>query len=144
MHFSNSVKIAATPAVIYELYARVSEWPAWDSEVERAEVSGPFAAGTLGMLKPRGGPQSRIELVEVTPGKSFTVRSKLPLCEMVFGHELIQAGSLTTATHSVSFAGPLSAIFGFLIGRGIRKTLPVTLEGLKKAAEARQGLVDKA
>lgn len=83
MHFSSSVKIAATPAVIYELYAGVSEWPAWDSEVERAEISGPFAAGTLGMLKPRGGPQSKIELVEVTPGKSFSVRSKLPLCEMV-------------------------------------------------------------
>jgi hypothetical protein len=63
---------------------------------------------------------------------------------MVFGHELIQAGPLTTATHSVSFSGPLSVVFGILIGRGIRKTLPATLDGLKQAAEARQGLVDKA
>jgi hypothetical protein len=98
----------------------------------------------LGTLKSRGGPESKIELIEVTPGKSFTVRCKLPLCEIAFGHELTQTGSLTTATHSVSFTGPLSAVFGFLIGRGIRKTLPATMNGLKHAAEARQRAADKA
>ena len=139
MHFSSSVQIAASADVIYGLYAQVSDWPAWDPEVERSHVSGPFVAGATGTLKPKGGPESKIELIEVTPGKSFTVRCKLPFCEMTFGHELEQAGGLTTATHSVSFTGPLAVVFGFLIGRGIERTLPATMNGLKRAAENGQG-----
>ena len=135
MHFSNSVQIAATSATVYELYSAVSSWPAWDPEVERANIEGPFAVGTIGVLKPKGGPESKIELIEVTPGQSFTVRCKLPLCEMTFSHHLAETASFTTATHSVSFTGPLSPLFGFLIGRGIRTTLPETLGGLKRAAE---------
>ena len=138
MHFSYSVQIAASSATVYELYSAVSSWSAWDPEVERAEIEGPFAAGTLGVLKPKGGPESKIELVEVTPDESFTVRCKLPLCEMTFSHELAESASITTATHSVSFTGLLSPVFGFLIGRGIRKTLPDTLGGLKHAAEQRR------
>jgi Polyketide cyclase / dehydrase and lipid transport len=138
MRFSTSVHINAPSAVVYELYSAVSSWPTWDPEVERSSISGPFAAGTVGTLKPRGGPDSKIELIEVTAGRSFTVRCKLPLCEMTFGHELTQVASLTTATHSVTFSGPLSAVFGFLIGRGIKKTLPETMNGLRHAAETRQ------
>jgi hypothetical protein len=138
MHFSNSVQISASTSTIFELYSGVSEWPTWDPEVERASISGAFAAGTVGALKPKGGPESKMELIEVTAGKSFAVRCKLPLCEMTFGHELTRTASLTTATHHVLFTGPLSAVFGFLIGRGIKKTLPATMNGLKHAAEARQ------
>jgi len=130
--------------VIYDLYAEVSNWPMWDPEVERASVSGPFVVGTAGTLKPKGGPESKIELIEVSPGRSFTVRCRLPFCEMIFGHELVQTASLATATHTVSFTGPLSKIFGFLIGRGIKKTLPSTMNGLKRAAEARQRALDEA
>jgi hypothetical protein len=138
MQFSNSIQISASAAATYELYAAVESWPAWDPEVERSSISGPFAAGNMGMLKPRGGPESRFELIEASPGKSFSMRCKLPLCQMTFSHELAQKGSLTTATHSVLFSGPLSAVFGFLIGRGIKKTLPTTMSGLKQAAEKRQ------
>jgi hypothetical protein len=136
MQFSSSVQIAASSMTVYELYTAVSSWPTWDPEVERSSIAGPFAPGTAGILKPKGGPESKIELIEVTAGKSFTVRCKLPLCEMSFSHQLTQTGSYTTATHSVLFTGPLSAVFGLLIGSGIKKTLPKTMNGLKLAAEA--------
>ena len=138
MHFSCTVQISAPSKAIYELYSAVSNWPAWDPEVERASISGPFARGTVGTLKPKGGPESKIELIEVSSGKSFKVRCRLPLCEMTFDHALTGTASLTTATHSVSFTGPLAPVFGFLIGRGIKNTLPATLNGLKRAAETGQ------
>jgi hypothetical protein len=144
MQFSSAVQISASTSAIFDLYSRVSEWPTWDPEVERASISGPFAAGTVGTLKPKGGPESKIELIEVTAGKSFAVRCRLPLCQMTFNHELVRTTSLTTVTHSVSFTGPLSAVFGFLIGRGIKKTLPATMNGLKQAAEKRQRTAGEA
>ena len=141
MHFTNSIKIAAPAASVYELCTNVSKWPSWDPEVEKANISSPFAKGAVGTLKPKGGPEAKIELVEVAFEKSFTVRCKLPLCEMTFGHVLAESGSFTTATHSVAFTGLMSSVFGFLIGRGIKKTLPATLDGLKRAAEL--SVVDK-
>ncbi len=136
MHFANSVEIAAQPGSIFSLYSNVSDWPSWDPEVETSSLSGPFVTGTWGKLKPKGGPSSKIELIEVSAGKSFTVQCKLPLCAMRFEHQLVQKGTLTVATHSVSFTGLLSPLFGLLIGTGIKKTLPSTLDGLKRAAEA--------
>jgi hypothetical protein len=136
MNFQHAVNIAAKPADIFKLYANVAEWPKWDPEVIESSLSGAFAAGAVGSIKPKGGPKSKIELTEVKPNVGFTVRCKLPLCVMTFGHELVAKGATTTATHSVSFTGFLAPLFGRLIGTGIQKTLPATMEGLKRAAEA--------
>lgn len=136
MNFQDSVNIAAKPADIFSLYANVDGWPNWDPEVIESSINGAFASGTIGMIKPKGGPKSKIELLDVKPNVSFTVRCKLPLCVMTFGHELVPEGSTTTATHRVTFTGLLAPLFGRLIGTGIQRTLPATLAGLKLAAEA--------
>ncbi len=136
MNFQNSVHIAAAPADIFNLYADVHGWSKWDPEVVESSISGAFTAGAVGMIKPKGGPKSKIEFIEVKPNVAFTARCKLPLCVMTFEHELAPKGSTTTATHRVTFAGLLAPLFGRLIGTGIQRTLPATLEGLKRAAEA--------
>jgi hypothetical protein len=65
----------------------------------------------------------------------FTVESKLPLCTMRFEHELSVVENQIEALNRVSFVGFLSPLFGRLIGGQIKKGLPRTLEGLKRAAE---------
>jgi hypothetical protein len=136
MNFQHSLNIAAKPKDIFKLYANVSDWPSWDPEVIESSLSGSFTTGAIGSIKPKGGPKSKIELIEVKPDVGFTVRCKLPLCVMTFGHELMAKGASTTAIHSVTFTGFLAPLFGRLIGNGIKKTLPATMEGLKRAAEA--------
>jgi Polyketide cyclase / dehydrase and lipid transport len=136
MNFQHSVLIDASPADIYTLYADVVRWPIWDSEVQESSISGVFETGATGSLKPKGGPKSKIFFTDVKPNTSFTVQSKLPLCTMTFEHELVPNGLSTTATHRVLFTGLLSPVFGRLIGNGIRRTLPETMRGLKRAAES--------
>jgi hypothetical protein len=138
MNFQHSVNIAAKPADIFTLYANVDGWPQWDPEVIESSINGTFTTGAVGMIKPKGGPKSKIELIEVKPNVAFTIRCKLPLCVMTFGHELVSEGPTTTATHRVTFTGLLAPLFGRLIGAGIQRTLPTTLQGLKRAAEAGQ------
>jgi hypothetical protein len=136
MNFQHSVNIAAKPADIFNLYANVDGWPKWDPEVIESSIDGAFTSGAVGMIKPKGGPKSKIELIEVKPNEAFKIQCKLPLCVMTFGHELVSEGATTTATHRVTFTGLLAPLFGRLIGTGIQKTLPTTMQGLKRAAEA--------
>ncbi len=136
MKFQHSVHIAAKPADIFSLYADVDGWPKWDPEVVESSISSAFTTGAVGTIKPKGGPKSKIEFVEVKPNVAFIAQCRLPLCVMTFEHELVPKGSTTTATHRVIFSGFLAPLFGRLIGTGIQRTLPATLDGLKRAAEA--------
>lgn len=134
MDFANSITINASKEVIFAHYSDVANWPVWDKEVKAVSLDG-FSVGSKGSLQPRSGPKANLSISEVTPNTSFTVTSKLPLCQMQFGHELTSLGEKTKATHSVGFSGPLAFLFRRLIGREIEKTLPTTLQGLKDVCE---------
>ena len=135
-HFSEEVTINASPEKVFALYENVANWKSWDPDVASSSISGAFAAGARGRLKPSRGPEAKIEVASVEQNKSFTVESKLPLCTMTFEHELSPTNNATQAMHRVSFKGPLAFFFSRVVGTQIRKGLPGTLKGLKRAAEA--------
>lgn len=93
--------------------------------------------GAKGRLKPTKGPEAKIEFTEITKNKSFTTISKLPLCTMSYVHELVPSSEGTEVSHKVIFSGVLSPLFGRLIGGGIKKGLPATMQGLRNAVETK-------
>jgi len=137
MRFEERIKIKAPPEAVFSLYENVSGWADWDPDVVSAAIEGEFQAGSAGKLKPAKGPEAKIVLTEVTKNTSFTTTSKLPLCTMRFEHELIPTKDETEVVHRVIFSGVLSPLFGFLIGSGIKKGLPSTLQGLKEQIDAK-------
>ena len=138
MPITASVEIKTEPEHIFRLYQDAARWIDWDPEVTAASLPAGLKLGAKGWLKPRSGPKAKIEIVEVTPGQSFSVQSRLPLCRMLFGHSLASSGESgsTVATHWVEFKGPLSFVFRRLIGRSIQASLPNTMRGLKRASES--------
>lgn len=136
MSILHQIEIDAPAEIIFALYADVEGWPSWDSETTAVKLPG-LKHGATGWLKPRNGPKARIRVVDVVPNRSFTVEGALPFCRMQFGHELQGTKGRTTATHWVTFFGPLAFVFRRLIGTGIHRTLPNTLGGLKRASEER-------
>jgi uncharacterized protein YndB with AHSA1/START domain len=135
MQFEEKILISAPPETVFALYADVKNWPAWDPDTQSAVIHGDFVPGATGVLKPRQGPPAKITFTQVVPNRLFTVESKLPGCILRFEHELsVQAGQ-TQAMHRVSFTGWLAPLFGRLIGAALRRGLPNTLQGLKRAAE---------
>lgn len=136
MEFKYAIEIKATPQRIFEIYADVEDWSTWDKEVEYSNIQGAFQSGAIGELKPKNAPKSKIFFTEVVKDTSFTTMGKLPLCKMYLSHTInqIENGSVNV-THVVSFEGLLSAVFGNIIGRGIAKSLPDALKGLKNKAE---------
>ena len=138
MPIKASIEIKQTPEQVFRLYQDAARWVDWDPEVTAASLPAGLKLGAKGWLKPRSGPKANIEIVEVTPGQSFSVQSRLPLCRLLFGHSLAsssESGS-TVATHWVEFKGPLSFLFRPLIGRSIQASLPNTMRGLKRASES--------
>jgi len=133
--FSEEITVNVNPERIFTLYEDVPNWKQWDTDVTSSSISGPFTAGAIGTLKPTKGPATKIEIVSVEKNKSFTVQSSLPLCTMTVEHELFPVQSSTRVIHRISFAGPLSFFFGWVVGSLIRKGLPGTLRGLKQAVE---------
>jgi len=135
MSIAHRIEIKASREAVFALYANISSWCDWDTEVQAVHLSEGLRVGSHGWLKPRQGPKAKIRVTEVVPNVSFTVEGMLPLCRMEFGHELLSQADCTVAAHSVRFVGPLAFLFRRLIGRGIDSTLPDTLAGLKRASE---------
>lgn len=135
MQFEEKILVNAPVDKLYSLYANVSGWSTWDPDVKSSSINGQFSSGVTGTLQPSSGPKAKITFTEVVPNRSFTVESKLPLCVMRFEHEIAPLGNQVQVVHRVSFVGFLAPLFGRLIGSQIRRGLPRTLEGLKRAAE---------
>ncbi|MDH5377658.1 MAG: SRPBCC family protein [Gammaproteobacteria bacterium] len=135
MQFSEEIIIKATSNEIFNIYSKVNEWPSWDPDVVESSLFGDFSSGVQGVLKPVNGPKAKIHLTDVVQNKAFTVTSTLPLCKLVFEHELEELEASTRVIHRVTFEGPLSRIFSRIIGPQIRRGLPETLKGLKNISE---------
>lgn len=137
MKITESIRIKSSPEIIFNLYQDTASWPIWDPEVSFVNMPNGLNLGAQGILKPKSGPKAVIKITEFTEGKSFTVTSKLPLCRMLFKHELIRDNQETVVKHSICFSGPFQVLFKYLIGRSIKKSLPSTLHSLKKFVEGR-------
>ncbi len=126
----------ARPEEVWKLWADAPGWSRWDEDVLWCRLDGPFAAGTRGEMKPRGGPRVKFQILDARPGHGFTDRSYLPLCKLDFSHRIEPAaGGGLRLTHQVCFSGPLAFLFGRVIGAKIRAGLPHAVEKLARLAE---------
>lgn len=138
MSIKHSVAINSSAREIFAIYADASSWAQWDPDIEDAQMDGEFTTGATGWIKPKGAPKTRTHVVELTEPYSFSVESKLPLCTMLFTHQLEESGQQTTATHAVHFKGLLAPLYSRLIGGKIKSGIDGTMQGLKNYAEKRE------
>ncbi len=134
--FEHTEPTSATAEQLWAHYADPTSWPSWDHETAWVRVDGPMAVGTTGMLKPVNGPRVKFSFVEVHPLVGFTDVSRLPLARLTFAHRIEPVGGLNRITHTATVTGPLSALFGRVIGRKIAAGLPTAMRALVQLAEA--------
>lgn len=129
------IKTKASKEAIWKLWADVSNWKSWDDQVMESSLDGSFTIGEKGLLRPRGGPKSTFELVELTKEKSFTSRSSLPLGKMDFIHSMEESNGELVLKHRIEISGILTFIFSRVIGNKLIKELPKALNKLVDLAE---------
>lgn len=133
--FEHTVTTSATPDQLWDRYRRPETWPEWDHETASVSVEGPMVSGARGTLKPVRGPETPFTFTEVTPGAGFTNVSRLPLARMSFEHVIEPTAAGSRFTHRVTITGPLSPLFGRMVGRSIAAGLPAAMQRLARLAE---------
>jgi hypothetical protein len=130
---------ATAPAAFFARWADMATWPEWNADTEWVRLDGPFATGSTGVLKPKGGPKTRFVISEVS-GERVTDVSMLVGARLTFDHRIRPtAGGGSEVQVTVSLTGPLAFLWNQILGKGIKKTLQRDLEALREAAEAKAG-----
>lgn len=97
-------------------------------------VDTPLTLGAKGTII-SDGRKSNFTVVAFTPGKSYTIKTKLPLGGLYVRRVLEETAEGLQITHEVWFKGLTSGIFARMLGRDFRKKLPSVVERVKEIAE---------
>lgn len=94
----------------------------------------PFVLGAKGTIVAEGR-RSKFTVVALTPGKSYTIKTKLPLGGLYVRRLFEETAEGNTITHEVWFRGVTSGLFARALGRDFRVMLPAVVEKVKEIAE---------
>jgi|JI8StandDraft_1071087.scaffolds.fasta_scaffold95766_3 hypothetical protein len=133
--FEHKVITKASKESIWKLWSNVGEWNKWDKEIEYSNLSGLFQKGTKGILKPKGGPKTQFILISVEEFKSFSDRTRLPLCNLDFIHTIRETNKGLEICHRIEFSGLLTFLFSRVIGKNIQAGIPEAVANLIRLAE---------
>ncbi len=127
---------SARPAAFFARWADMATWPEWNTDTEWVRLDGPFAEGSTGQLKPRGGPKVRFVIERLVPGREFCDTSKLPGARLRFRHLVtgIPGGGCDIEV-TVSMSGPLGRLWTAVLGKGLAASVQPDLDRLVAAAE---------
>lgn len=133
--FSHTLETQAAPADIWHWWTDIEHWQDWDTGLQSAVLTGPFAQGTKGVLLPDKGPKARFTITAYTPGVSYAFATQLPLGKLVVERTLHTDQGKTFFTHTVSFQGLSAPLFYRILGKRYRQMLPPVMEKLRELAE---------
>jgi Polyketide cyclase / dehydrase and lipid transport len=135
------VTTEVTKEQMWKLFSDVNNWHRWDPGIEFARMQGSFEKGNYFMLKPKGGPLVKVELLETVVNHSFLDATRLPLAKMYDHHVFEETADGLKITNTISVKGILAFLWIRLVAQNIVKTLPMEME--RQVETARVLPIDK-
>jgi uncharacterized protein YndB with AHSA1/START domain len=133
----HSTESVATPEAIWRAWTDVASWPAWNADLERAELSGPFAAGGTITMHQRGGETIELRIAETHEQSSFVDEADLGDVVVRTTHRIEPLGEgRIRVAYRMDIAGPQAEALGPKIGPQISGDFPDVLSALADHAEA--------
>jgi uncharacterized protein YndB with AHSA1/START domain len=134
---ARSLETSARPERVWRIWSDTSTWSGWNPDVISISLEGAFATGTTGAMTTRAGGTHGIELEDVQPGLTFTIRtSPAPLSTFHFKCEVASASDGSRITQGVTMTGPLGGLMSATMGERVAAGFEAILEGLRKEAES--------
>ncbi len=112
---------------MWKLFSDVNNWHKWDDGIEYASIDGKFEQGNSFILKPKGGPKVKIELVEAVAGKKFVDLTRFPLAKMYGTHTFEETSEGLRMTTTMKVEGPLGFLWKKLVAEKIANGLPTEM-----------------
>jgi hypothetical protein len=131
-----SVETNAAPEEIWRLWADVADWGAWNGDIERIELRGPFAAGSRILMTPVGDEPIELRIAEAVEPELFVDEAELGEIVVRTIHRAQRLdGERTRVTYRMEITGPAANTLGPQIGPEISGDFPQTLAALVERAE---------
>lgn len=124
-----------TKEQIWKLTTDINNWKNWDDTVEDSKLLSDFEVGNYFMLKPKGGPKVKIQLVEIDPLKKFKDLTKFPLAKMYGEHIYEETNEGLKITIIMTVTGLLSFVWIKLVAKNIVADLPKDIANQIKNAK---------
>jgi polyketide cyclase/dehydrase/lipid transport protein len=127
----HSIEAAATPEAVWRLWADVPRWPEWNRDIERIELSGPFATGSTISMTPAGQDAVLLRIAEAVEPELFVDEATVgdTVVRTVHRAEPLDADRVRI-TYRIELTGPAADDLGPLISGDF----PETLAGLARHA----------
>ena len=132
----HSVETTAAPEAIWGLWAEVAGWPDWNADLERAELSGPFAAGSTITMTPHGQEPIELRIAESVEPELFVDEAHLADVVVRTIHRLERFGDgRVRVVYRMEITGPEGDTLGPQMGPEISADFPQVLAALVQRAE---------
>ncbi len=136
IHFWNTIETSARAREVWNVWTDVSNWKQWDTGLKDASIRGAFGLGATGVILSLEGRKSKFIVVEYTDGKSYTIKTKLPLGSLYVRRSLNENISGNTEfTHEVWFSGLSKKIFAKVFGARFRELLVPAMNNVEEIAK---------
>lgn len=117
-----------TKEQIWKLFADVNNWHTWDEGIEYAKLEGKFEKGNFFMLRPKGGPDVKVQLLETEKNKMFLDVTSFPLAKMYDRHTFEETQEGLKITNTISVTGILGFLWRKIVAQKIADNLPADMK----------------
>lgn len=124
----------ATKEQMWKLFADVNNWHTWDNGIEFAKMEGKFEKGNHFILKPKGGPNVKVKLLETIENKRFLDVTHFPLAKMFDDHLFEESADGLRITNTITVKGFLGFLWIKIVAQKIVDGLPDDMQDQIKAA----------
>jgi len=119
---------------MWRLFADVNNWHKWDKGIEFAKIEGNFEKGNYFTLRPKGGPNVKVELLETVENHRFLDVTNFPLAKMYDLHTFKDSVDGLKVTNTITVKGILGFLWVKIVAQKIADALPTDMQEQINAA----------
>jgi hypothetical protein len=132
---AHNIETDAEPEIIWGMWSDVSRWREWNADLERAEISGPFAAGSMVTMFPRDGEPIELQIAGAEEPEMFVDEADLGAVVVRTIHRIDRLdGERIRIVYSMEITGPEADTVGPQLGPEISADFPEVLALLVERA----------
>ncbi|MFE9429059.1 SRPBCC family protein [Kitasatospora sp. NPDC006697] len=134
--YQHTVETTAAPAAVWELWADVANWGAWNADITSITIDGPFAEGSLITMVPGGQDAVELRLSEVVEHQHFADQAEFGTLVLRTSHRLAPGeDGRTLVTYRLEITGEGADQAGPEVGPMVSGDWPETMAALVELAE---------
>jgi uncharacterized protein YndB with AHSA1/START domain len=131
----HTIETTAAPEAVWRLWSDVRRWPEWNADLERADLSGSFAAGSTITMFPEGQDPIELRIAEAVEPEAFVDEADLGDVMVRTIHRLEPLEDRVRVVYRMEITGPEADTLGPQIGPEISADFPQVLAALVERAE---------